>query len=183
MLSVFLPWRLLLGNTLMSLPPSLPLLTSPWYQIIGPRESLAHVCVLTWEVPRLVSGQTIIKIPRYLSVNPQYMNEWKDVNDEVWFTFHPIKQIFSLSFDTGIQMRFWYTVYKLLQCFEAKNELGKVSVVSKSQWCWPPISSFQCPELALSHPRVSGHQVWNRYFEPQCSYPKIVAFVIWGFFF
>ena len=167
-LRVFLPLCLLLVNTLMSLPPPLPLLTSPWYQIIGPRESLAHVCVLTWEVPWLVSGQTIIKMPRYLSVNPQYVNEWKDVNDEVWFTFHPIKQIFSLSFDTNIQMRFWYTVYKLLQC----------SVLQGKEWAGWDICGFQESMVSASYLLLTVS--WTCTFSPTCFRPSSLKQIFWA---
>lgn len=166
MLKGILPLCLFRGNTLMSLPPSLPMLTRPWYQIIGPRESLAHVCDL--KVPWLLSGQTVIKIPRYLSVNPQHMNEWKDVHDEVWFTLHPIKQVFSLSFDTNMQIRFWYTVCKLLQC----------SVFPGKEWAGWDICGFQESMVLASYLLLTVF--WTCTFTPTYFRPSGLKQMFWA---
>ena len=164
-LRVFLPLCLFRGNTLMSLPPSLPLLTRPWYQIIGPRESGS--CV--WP-----KGPMAFEWPDYyqnthVSICQSSIHEWmKDVNDDVWFTLDPIKQVFSLSFDTNMQMRFWYTVCKLLQC----------SVLPGKEWAGWDICGFQESMVLASYLLLTVF--WTCTFTPTDFRPSGLKQMFWA---
>lgn len=46
------------------------------------------------------------------------------------------KQVFSLSFDTNVQMRLILQITSHAQCFNAKNALSEISVVSNSESCF-----------------------------------------------
>lgn len=100
-LRLVLPLYALIGNTLVSLQSSLP----QWGQIIRTTESLDSMCVIAWEVTQLVSGQTIIQIPWYLSVNPQFMlNTW--MNECKWWTSHLTSHL--TAYQAGIFFVLWH---------------------------------------------------------------------------